>query len=87
MKFYKKILGDGIKRKTPNYFSMPDGMRKVHTGNFAYLNIVDGPKDIVSRSWDEDAICDYTQIAFRPSEDLLLYIPKNSPFKQYFFVG
>ncbi|KAL1514088.1 hypothetical protein ABEB36_003407 [Hypothenemus hampei] len=82
--YLKKVAPPG---KSPNFFKIEDGVKKMRQGLFAFHMETGAGYKIVSETFKEDEKCGLQEIQFLQVVDPWLAIQKNSSYKELFKIG
>lgn len=72
--------------KAFNIYPIEEGIAKVKQGGFAYHTQLDTGYPIISRTFDQDAICDVTEIPMIPQVFAGILVQKKSQFRELFHI-
>lgn len=80
-----KIFPPGA--KDLNFFTAEEGMEKVRKGGFAYHTQLDTGYPIVAKTFDQNAICDISNIPMIPQVFAGIMVRKKSQYKELFHIA
>ncbi|KAJ3635374.1 hypothetical protein MTP99_008287 [Tenebrio molitor] len=83
---YSRKLIQNVNKKLNTYLP-PQGMDHVGRGGFAYHTDTSTGYSIIGRNFDQNQICDLSQVQMIPSSVAGLTVPKNSHFFQMFQIS
>lgn len=70
----------------PNLLSPEEGIAKVRQGGFAYHTEFTTAYPLITKTFDQDQICDLNEIDFIPPGSLGLVLQKKSQYKELFMI-
>ncbi|XP_063920789.1 ionotropic receptor 75a-like [Zophobas morio] len=80
--FKHKVFPPGAQNL--NIYEAEEGIAKVGRGGFAYHTQLDTGYPIIARTFDQDAICDVTEIPMIPQVEAGMMVQKKSQYKELF---